>query len=258
MRPAPSNQEPAPWPEGLPRLAYWRHERIGIEAHRRSQSTGPHANADYDPALDPYESGYPTCIRPVAYLSLADVLWATRVLMAAVQDNITMTWPHAPSRDEGQVALLVKNARARGDADVFEELLLHETPRSVELRTRYRDAVLISENAIAHEVLLHAFDLPSSLAVVSSMQQLGLDAFLTPADDLLAAFALIDRPEWFDGLRLGGTAPSRVRHLFECIGDEKFTLLLALGWDYTALTRAAADPDRLDVDALHTLRALRT
>jgi hypothetical protein len=227
---------PQPWPHGMPSTLGLRRDRLTVLGH-------PAPRHDL-----------PDQIATVHLLTLDDIVHAARTLLRLYHELDQMGWHTEREHDEDEIVLLVKHSRAKALDKEPRDILTADLPTDTLERLRTR--VGATRGRYLEEALLHAFHIPIS-AVVSTLAQLGLDADTSPDGEFVAGFGLIDRPEWFDGIREGHIPPSAVPALHAALGEEKFSLLLDLRYDHDALTHAATDPDRLTVDALRTLRALR-
>ena len=231
---------PQPWPHGMPSTRGLRRDRLTVLGHPAPRHV------------------LPDQIATVHLLTLDDIVFCARMLLQRAA-NITMggtLWRTERTHEEIEIVLSVKTIRATETGHDSTSLIEHEMTASIYRAARTSNKVLSREDYFQAALML-AFDVPA-VTVVSTLAQLGLDADTSPDDEFVAGFGLIDRPEWFDGIREGHIPPSAVPALHAALGEEKFGLLLDLRYDHDALTHVAADPSRLDVDALHTLRALRT
>lgn len=173
-----------------------------------------------------------------APVSLDDLTEAARILLRRHQDSLSVRWRDDRWFDDEDLAAYVQRARTRWRPGA-----------------RWPEAALFDETH-AQEVVLSALDAP--LFVVSSLDQLGIRARDAFDEEFWVGFTLLDRPDWFDPIRLGGIPVADVPYLRDVFGTPRFDLLLLLGWGYDALLDAVAQPGALDTRALRTMAALRT
>lgn len=172
-----------------------------------------------------------------APVSLDDLTEAARILLRRHQDSLSVRWRDDRWFDDEDLAAYVQRARTRWRPGA-----------------RWPEAALFDETH-AQEVVLSALDAP--LFVVSSLDQLGIRARDAVDEEFWVGFALLDRPDWFDPIRLGGIPVGDVPYLRDVFGTTRFDLLLRLGWGYDALLDAVEQPGALDTRALRTMAALR-
>lgn len=191
-------------------------------------------------------------MRPGSPVCLDDVTEAARILLRREQDNLNINWRDERWFDDDELAARVTENRSRWSRGA-----------------RWPESALF-DDLWAQEALLAAFapdaaprgahgpdGLIAPLFVISSLDQLGVRARTAPDEDYWVGFTLLDRPDWFDPIRLGGIAVTSVPYLRDVFGTTRFDLLLRLGWDYDALLAATSNPGALELRALRTMASLR-
>lgn len=190
-------------------------------------------------------------MRPNAPVSLDDVTEAARILLRRHQDNLTVNWRDERWFDDDELTARVAKERSRWrpgarwpTAALFDDLWAQE--------------VLLAGLAPASAPrAAYGPDGIAPLFVISSLDQLGVRARTAFDEDYRVGCTLLDRPEWFDPIRLGGIPVAEVPYLRDVFGTTRLDLLLRLGWGYDALLAATDAPDALDIQSLRTLVALR-
>lgn len=173
-----------------------------------------------------------------------DVIAASRVVLGLVQRDSYVAWRDRRWYDDEELARRVRQER-------------HEAKYArgfwVGGRVREGDVFCLTT---ALEVLLAGVAM-GPLAVISSLDQLGVHHETSPVEDFQFALELLDRPGLFDPVREMAVPLSEVRIVDKVFGEHRLRMAWRAGWLGDEVLSATYSGDVPDLTMLETLAALR-
>lgn len=242
--------EAAPWPAGLAEAG-------------NAEPTG------YDPDGSPVYSM--PHVKPTELLTLADVRTAVAHLLHRHQDHLSISWRTDVWFGEEDAARALRISRT-AVAYAEENNRAHHPFRPADVpstgpanRSAVQGPTIVPLVDAAMDTLVLAFNIRPQL-LLTTLSLTGINHRTAADTDYHVALTLLGRltqdPDHAFRIRNAGLHLSRIPHLRDALGVERFELLLALGWKAHAIEQAAAaqqtDPDLLPLDALRTLAALHS
>lgn len=186
-----------------------------------------------------------TVLVPNAPVTSEDVCDAARVILGLDQRETYIAWRETRWYDDKELRVEVEQQRWSATVGRRNRFLL---------RAHEGDVFSVP---VAQDVLLAGVAM-TPMAVISSLNQLGVRHDTSSDDDFGYAFALLDRPDLFDPARGAGVALSEVRVVDQVLGTDRFRLMWQAGWSGDAIVDAAYTNSLPDLSALRTMAALRS